>query len=335
MSKEAGLPIAAPYPRTAEVRPGDAFDLVETLADASVDLVLTSPPFWGLRSYGLDHSNEIVERWKAAGGTNSEVPQYPWYRKAGGILGLEPYPHWYISHLVEFFSRSRRILKPAGSLWVNVGDTYFARWGSIRDNGRQGYKAERSRRRTPSGGYLCDKQMLMIPARFAIAMQDAGWILRNDLIWSKPNIMPRPEADRLRLSHEHWFHFVLRQRRGRPRYFYDLGGCEAGSRDVVTCPTSAGNGGHTATFPPSLIRPRILSSCPPGGALLDPFCGTGRAVIEALSLGRKGLGFEISDVYAKIAQTDVVTALEEVHTRFEVKPDGSKHSHDARRTNAP
>ena len=312
MKTKAGLPTDASYPRTAEVRPGDAFDLVETLADASVDLVLTSPPFWGLRSYGLDHSNEIVERWKTAGGT-TEVPQYTWYRKAGGILGLEPYPHWYISHLLEFFSRSRRILKPTGSLWVNVGDTYFARWGSIRDNGRQGYKAERSRRRTPSGGYLCDKQLLMIPARFAIAMQDAGWILRNDLIWSKPNIMPRPESDRLRLSHEHWFHFVLRQRRGRARYFYDLAGCEVGSRDVVTCPTSAGNGGHTATFPLGLIRPRILSSCPPGGVLLDPFCGTGRAVIEALSLGRRGLGFEISDVYAKIAQTDVASALEEGH----------------------
>ncbi len=209
----ADLLTGASHPGTSEARQGDAFDLVETLDDASVDLILTSPPFWGLRSYGLGHSDKIVKEWEAAGGAAAGPPKYKWYCTNGGILGLEPYPHWYVSHLVEFFSRSRRVLKPTGSLWVNVGDTYFARWGSIRDNGRQGFETERSRRRTPSGGYLCDKQMLMIPARFAIAMQDAGWILRNDLIWSKPNIMPRPEVDRLRLSHEHWFHFVLRQPR--------------------------------------------------------------------------------------------------------------------------
>ncbi|HLW78796.1 MAG TPA: site-specific DNA-methyltransferase [Terriglobia bacterium] len=301
-------------PSSAEARQGDAFDLVQTVADASIDLLLTSPPFWGLRSYGLDHSDKVRDLWDATMGPSTQVPPYEWYRKAGGILGLEPYPHWYVSHLVEFFAQTRRILKPTGSMWVNLGDTYFARWSSIRDNGRQGLKAGRRRRRTPSGGYLCDKQLLMIPARFAIAMQEDGWILRNDLIWSKPNIMPRPELDRLRLSHEHWFHFVLRQPRGRARYHYDIKSCEAGRRDVVTCCTSAGNGGHTATFPPALLRPRILSSCPPGGVVLDPFCGTGRALVEALSLGRKGLGFEVSHEYASIAQTNVTTAIAKLGT---------------------
>jgi site-specific DNA-methyltransferase (cytosine-N4-specific) len=330
MTSEAIVPVVASLPCTGEARHGNAFDLVETVADASIDLILTSPPFWGLRSYGLDHSEGILEKWESAGGTPAKGPPYEWYRKAGGLLGLEPYPHWYVMHLVEFFNRARRALKPAGSVWVNVGDTYFARWSSIRDNGRQGLSAGRLRRRTPSGGYLRDKQLLMIPARFAIAMQDAGWILRNDLIWSKPNIMPRPEVDRLRLSHEHWFHFVLHQRRGRPRYYYDIENCEVGRRDVVTCYTNPGNDGHTATFPPDLIRPRILSSCPPGGLLLDPFCGTGRAVIEALSFGRNGLGFEASPTYAKAAQASVAAALKTLKVPSENQEDGRELHQETR-----
>lgn len=288
------------------IRHGDAFDLIEEVPDTGVDLVLTSPPYWGLRSYGLEASDDILERWETAGCSPARVPPYEWYREAGGVLGLEPYPAWYVEHLVEFFNRVRRTLKPSGSLWINLGDTYFARWSSIRDGGRQGYTAQRRRRRSPSGGYLQDKQLLLIPARFAIAMQEIGWILRNDLIWAKPTVMPRPEADRLRLSHEHWLHFVPRRPRARARYYYDLNGCEDGARDVVICPVAPGDGGHTATFPLDLIRPRILSTCPPEGLVLDPFCGTGRAVIEAGRVGRRGLGFEISGAYAVVASSSAL-----------------------------
>ena len=282
---------------------GDAFDLIKTVDDGVVDLVLTSPPYWGLRSYGLDHRDDVLAQWLGAGCSPDQPPPYDWYRGAGGILGLEPYPHWYVAHLIEFFNRARSKLKQSGSVWVNLGDTYFARWSSIREEGRQGMNGRRERRRTPSGGYLRDKQLLMVPARFAIAMQDAGWILRNDLIWSKPNVMPRPESDRLRLSHEHWFHFVLPSPRGRPRYFYDLDGCEDGALDVVTCFATSGSGGHSATFPPTVVRPRILSSCPPGGLVLDPFCGTGRALEEAVGAGRKALGFELSESFFEVART--------------------------------
>ena len=287
---------------TGVICQGDAFDLVEELGENSVDLVLTSPPYWGLRSYGLKARSDVLEQWKAAGHKASEVPAYAWYRDAGGVLGLEPYPDWYVRHLVEFFGRVQRPLRSCGSVWVNLGDTYFARWSSIRDNGRQGYEEGRLRRRTPAGGYLHDKQLLLMPARFAIAMQDAGWILRNDLIWAKPNVMPRPETDRLRLSHEHWFHFVQRQARTRPKYYYDLNGTEEGALDFVICPAESGNDGHTATFPLGLIRPRILTSCPKGGLVLDPFCGTARAVTEAISLERRGLGFELSKVHAAAAR---------------------------------
>ena len=203
--------------RDSTVLVGDAFDLINHIHDDGIDLVLTSPPYWGLRSYGLEHRDDVLAQWQQAGHDPEGPPAYDWYRDAGGVLGLEPYPQWYVAHLVEFFDRARSKLKQSGSLWVNLGDTYFSRWSSIRDEGRQGFNERRTRRRTPSGGYLRDKQLLLVPARFAIAMQEAGWILRNDLIWSKPNVMPRPESDRLRLSHEHWFHFVLRNPRGRPQ----------------------------------------------------------------------------------------------------------------------
>lgn len=292
---------------------GDAFDLINDVNDGAVDLILTSPPFWGLRTYGLEHREDVLDQWTATGISPEEPPTYDWYRRAGGILGLEPYPQWYIAHLVEFFMRALPKLNQSGSLWVNLGDTYFARWSSIRDSGRQGYNGERTRRRTPSTGFLRDKQLLMVPARFAIAMQDAGWILRNDLIWSKPNVMPRPESDRLRLSHEHWFHFVRRNPRGRPKYYYDLTSCEAGTRDVVVQSTVAGSDGHTAAFPPELVKPRILSSCPPNGLVLDPFCGTARALIESIQAGRRAIGFELSDEFGNLAQARVASAIEHHH----------------------
>jgi DNA modification methylase len=286
----------------AKVLQGDAFDLIKGIESESIDLVLTSPPYWGLRSYGLTHEDDVLGKWADTGCDNTRVPPYDWYRDAGGMLGQEPYPEWYITHLVEFFNRARRTIKAHGNVWVNLGDTYFARWGSVRDNGRQGLVGDRRRRRTPSGGYLHDKQLLMIPARFAIAMQDAGWILRNDVIWSKSKIIPRPETDRLRLSHEHWFHFVLRQPRSRPRYYYDIKATEHKALDVITCEPEPGSNGHSATFPTQLIRPRILTSCPPSGAVLDPFCGTGRALSEAVRLGRSAIGFELAETYAMAAR---------------------------------
>ena len=227
------------------------------------------------------------------------VPHYQWYRQHGGVLGLEPLPEWYIAHLVEIFELTKDLLKSGGSLWINLGDTYFARWSSIRENGRQGLAdAERMRRRTPMGGYRQEKQLLMIPARFAIAMQDRRWILRNDLIWYKPNVPPRPEKDRLRLSHEHFFHFVKRPKEGRAKYYYQRSAVESSKNDVVTVNASRGQDEHTATFPTKLIEPRILSSCPPNGLVLDPFCGTGRSLAVAVANGRRGWGCDLVPDYA-------------------------------------
>jgi site-specific DNA-methyltransferase (adenine-specific) len=153
-------------------RKGDAFDLIAALPQGSVDLVITSPPYWGQRNYGRPHNWNTHRDWMTEGGKPTEPPPYDWYRSHGGVLGLEPYPQWYTFHLVEILNRGRHCLRDTGSLWVNIGDTYFARWSSIRENGRQGLGGNaRDRRRTPMGGYLQEKQLLLIPARFAIRMQ--------------------------------------------------------------------------------------------------------------------------------------------------------------------
>lgn len=294
----------------AEVYEGDAYDLMGKLPSESVDLIITSPPYWGLRTYGLSHNENILQEWLDEGGSKEEPPPYDWYRLHGGCLGMEPLPEWYVSNLAEFFQRGAAALKPGGSLWVNIGDTYFARWSSIRMDGRQGLGDNpRMRRKTPMGGFRQEKQLLLIPARFAIAMQENRWILRNDLIWEKRNVPPRPEKDRLRLAHEHFFHFVKRPKEGRAKYYYDMSAVEAGARDVVTVNVAPGSDGHSATFPVKLIEPRILSSCPPGGLVLDPFCGTGRALSVAVRNGRRALGFEITSHFSASARRNIAGGL--------------------------
>lgn len=310
---------------------GDAFDKIRLLPDDSVDCVVTSPPYWGLRAYGQSHEETVLERWAemhpgmSSDDLRKHPPGYDWYRKNGGVLGLEPFPDWFVGHLVEFFEKMRPKLKPDASVWVNLGDTYFARWSSVRADGRQGLgKGERTRRRTPAVGYLHDKQQLLVPARFAIAMQDSKWILRNDLIWAKTAVPPRPERDRLRLSHEHVFHFVQRSKAGRPAYYYDLDGAESGARDVVQVNSSRGRDGHSATFPAELIEPRILSSSRPGGLVVDPFCGTGSTLEAAVRLGRRTFGIEMSPSFAASARKNLakVRVLLAAHDDAEDSQDG-------------
>lgn len=306
----SAVPIAAAQPSTARYKVvcGDAFDLLDTLDDDSVDLIVTSPPYWGLRTYGLDHDAGVLETWQRRAEGPDRPPGYEWYRSHGGVLGLEPYPEWYVAHLAEVFNKAAPKLQRTGSMWVNLGDTYFARWSSIRPDGRQGIgESVRLRRRTPAGGVRHDKQLLLLPARWAIAMQEHGWVLRNDLIWHKPDVAPRPEADRLRLAHEHFFHLVRRAPRGRPQYFYELDRAEREAHDVVSVATSRAGDGHSATFPAELVTPRIESSSPPSGLVLDPFCGVGTTLTSAARLGRRTLGFDISEHYATIARDKLRT----------------------------
>ena len=288
---------------TWSVLKGDAFDLLPREQAETVDLIVTSPPYWGLRTYGLEHDESVLEEWAQIADDVSKPPPYAWYRERGGQLGLEPYPEWFVSHLVELFDLALPALRPSGSMWINLGDTYFARWSSLRNDGRQGINGStRRRRRTPSGDWRRDKQLLMVPARFAIAMQDSGWILRNDLIWWKDTVAPRPERDRLRLSHEHFFHFVKRTTVGRASYHYDLRGAEAGALDVIRGPSGQRIEAQTATFPMEVVRPRIRSSCPPNGLVLDPFCGSGTTLATALAEGLNARGYDVSQSSVELAR---------------------------------
>jgi site-specific DNA-methyltransferase (cytosine-N4-specific) len=257
------------------------------------------------------HNWETFREWTGKNERKDTIPDYDWYRSNGGILGLEPTPDWFVAHLVEFFHLAKTVVKPSGSIWVNLGDTYFARWASIRDKGRQGLGGHpRERRKVPMGGYRQEKQLLLIPSRFAIAMQEDRWIVRNDVIWHKPNVPPRPEKDRLRLAHEHFFHFVHRPTQGRARYYYDLSHAERHGNDVVSCFVQRGEAEHTATFPEQLILPRILTSCPLGGTVLDPFAGTGRALAVAIRSGMNAIGFDLSRKYFGIAEKMLLEAAE-------------------------
>jgi DNA modification methylase len=302
--EETARDVHDPQTLTSMTYHGDAFDLFRLQRESSIDLVISSPPYWGHRDYGLDHNWEYFNDIPTVRDIGSVSPGYEWYRKSGGLLGLEPYPEWFVAHLAEILDEARRCLKPGGSMWINVGDTYFARWASIRESGRQGLGTdERYRRKTPLGGIRQEKQLLLIPARFAIAMQERAWILRNDLIWHKPNAVPRPEGDRLRNTHEHFFHFVKKPSSGRAAYYYDIDSVEQRAGDVVAVNVVPGEGGHSATFPHDLIEPRIRSSSPPGGTVLDPFCGTGRALEVAKALGRHVIGFDAQKKFIDLTES--------------------------------
>jgi len=172
---------------------GDCTEIMRTWPEDSIDLVVTSPPYWGLRDYGLGEDQ----------------------------LGLEPHPQLFIDHLVEVCREIRRVLKPSGTFWLNLGDTYYGSGGKggqykkfMPDKGQPDHYRQSSKARS---NWLQPKQKLMIPARVAIALQHDDWILRSDVIWHKLNHMPDPAKDRLTPAHEHVF-LLAKQR----RYYFDL-----------------------------------------------------------------------------------------------------------------
>jgi site-specific DNA-methyltransferase (adenine-specific) len=252
---------------------GDAEQMLLELGDSSVDCVVTSPPYYGQRDYGVQ-----------------------------GQIGLEADPQTYLSRLIQVFRQVKRVLKPSGSLWVNIGDTYWSGKGQP-----HGEDAKQKNRRFPrpqdkrGSKPLCvPKQLLLIPHRLAIAMQDDGWIVRNDNVWMKPLAMPDRAVDRCAQVHEYVFHFV----KGRKYYFNadavavpakNTKGTKAPS-SVWSVPPSREKKQHIATFPEALISIPVSATCPPQGVLLDPFCGSGTALIAALKLNlpSRVIGIDIS-----------------------------------------
>jgi DNA modification methylase len=220
----------------AEVIIGDNRQALKELPDASVQTVVTSPPYWGLRDYGTatwiggdeacDHEtprsrgDDIKEKDKQ-GTSKGSRPNLQWHCKCGAMrednqIGLEQSPDDFIEQLCVVFDEVWRVLKDDGTIWVNLGDSYAGNNSRASNNGRAGFGNEREGVFLKTGEGLKHKDLVGIPWRFAFAMQARGWYLRSDIIWHKPNPMPESVTDRPTKSHEYIFLMTK-----SPRYYYD------------------------------------------------------------------------------------------------------------------
>lgn len=257
---------------------GDARTVLKRLDDAGlqVDCIVTSPPFYGQRNYGVD-----------------------------GQVGLEPHPREFVDSLVEIFEACRPVLRETGSLWVNLGDTYWSGKGAHKSPEiKQGARrfGVRPQDRPGDGQWTRPKQLLLIPHRFAIAMQDAGWLVRNDNVWVKPNPIPDQVRDRCSMSHEYVFHFT----KERWYYFDQAQVGRSGDRgrilpplDTWIVPSARGNGTHKASYPEELVRIPVRSTTPPAGIVLDPFVGSGTTMVFAKSRGFRSVGIDLNVEYCQ------------------------------------
>jgi site-specific DNA-methyltransferase (adenine-specific) len=226
-----------------------------------------------------------------------------------GRLGLEPSPEMYINHIVQIMMEVNRILTKDGTLWLNLGDSY----AGSQTVGRVGPEGIDPKFMYAKGtsldgkimqfdwGYLKPKDLCMIPARIAIELQKKGWWLRNDIIWHKENSMPEPAQDRCSRSHE--YIFLLTKNK---KYYYDIdlikepikskliSSLTRNKRTVWSINTTPSTEKHFAMFPPNLVIPCILTGCPEGGIVLDPFMGTGTVALVCNDLKRKWIGIEQS-----------------------------------------
>lgn len=297
----------------AELIIGDNRQALKELPDASVQTVVTSPPYWGLRDYG--HDNQI---------------------------GLEQSPDDFIEQLCVVFDEVWRVLKDDGTIWVNLGDSYSAMRDSkaspdslrTGEGTRVGSAANRNPENLRKAG-LKHKDLVGIPWRFAFAMQARGWYLRSDIIWHKPNPMPESVQDRCTKAHEyifllskshkyHYDHEAIKEeaisagiiggsfqgRQGGAEYHTQSGGVGSeakeylnkNKRSVWTIPVKPYEGAHFAVFPQDLIEPCILAGAPIGGIVLDPFMGSGTTAQVAQHLGRQYLGCELNPEYKPLQE---------------------------------
>ena len=272
---------------TVRILIGGALTQLAALPDASVHCVVTSPPYWGLRSYTGEP----------------------------GMIGLEETFDDHLANLVAVFREVRRVLRDDGTLWLNYGDAYA---GGV------------------PGREWKPKDLMMMPARVAMALQDDGWYLRSEIVWHKPNPMPESVTDRPTSAHEKVYLLAKKS-----RYYYDAeavrepakfgfrnqskkwmssaqnpgmnrsgGGSVTGAcpesgrnlRNVWTIPPSPYSEAHFATFPPALVEPCIKAGCPAGGTVLDPFGGAGTTGLVADRLQRNAILVEISPEYADMAR---------------------------------
>tara|TARA_B100000131_G_scaffold180694_1_gene174379 strand:+ start:221 stop:1063 length:843 start_codon:yes stop_codon:yes gene_type:complete len=259
-----------------DIYEGDCIEQLKRLADQSINTCITSPPYWGLRNYQEDKQ-----------------------------LGMEDTPEEFISNLVDVFREVKRVLRDDGTVWLNLGDTYCGTGhkGNYTDpkhkEGRNGQKIALNNKIDG----LKSKDLVGIPWRVALALQQDGWYLRQDIIWHKPNTMPESVKDRCTKAHE--YIFLLSKNK---KYYYDdeaikedaVIGKKRNKRSVWTVPTKPFKGAHFATFPPELIEPCILAGCPEGGVVLDPFGGSGTTAVVANNHYRNAVLIELNRSYIAI-----------------------------------
>jgi DNA modification methylase len=285
-----------------------------------LDCVITSPPYWQLRDYGYD-----------------------------GQWGLEPTFQEYLENLWEMMDEIYRVLKPTGSVWINLGDTYAR--GSRKKDGNNDTIRNSNNIITPNTKPQyngLDKCLLLIPHRFAIGCIDRAWIVRNDIIWAKRNGMPESVIDRFSKKHEYFFFMVKSE-----KYYFDLDSIRSkhihendkrnnGERHIykdgvkslnnkmlatnAVCfnplgknpgtvsdfwdiPTKANSDKHYASYNQELIHKPIIAGCPENGIIYDPFMGTGSTAIAALRRNRNFIGSEMSVEYMKIADKKIDNLL--------------------------
>lgn len=298
----------------SEIIHGLALEKSMELDNNSINCIITSPPYWQLRDYGFS------EQW-----------------------GLEPTYQEYLEHLWSLFDVLKDKLIDDGTCWVNLGDSYNSHStgkgnvGGI--EGKRKNKQDNSVNKNKTANQAPDKCLMLIPHRFAIGMIDRGWILRNDIIWAKPNGMPESVTDRFSKKHEFIFFFTKSK-----KYYFDLDSVRDKSEyreqdkpkrtdkivkavgisenstlrnynpygknpgdvsDFWAITTKPNSTNHYASYNPQLIDKPIIAGCPKGGMILDPFCGTGTTLTRAMQLERNAKGIEGNPEYVKIAEKNI------------------------------
>lgn len=265
---------------------GDCRETLQQFAESGVRarMCVTSPPYYGLRDYG----NEDVQ------------------------IGLEESPEEFIQQLVEVFRGVRDCLTDDGTLWVNIGDSYYNYRGgkgqalpkqSVANTNQDLPQGKNPRRGNKLKGYK-EKDLIGIPWMLAFALRADGWYLRQDIIWSKPNPMPESMKDRCTKSHEYIFLLSKKQ-----NYFFDVESIKEPTIDgkslkrkksVWNIQTKPYKGAHFAVYPPELIEPAILAGSEEGDIILDPFMGSGTTAMVSKSLGRHYIGCELHKEYGEL-----------------------------------
>lgn len=292
---------------------GDVVSKLKSLPSASVQCCVTSPPYWGLRDYGVD-----------------------------GQLGLESTPEAYINNMTIVFGEVRRVLKDDGVLWVNIGDSYNGSGGAGGDYGPGGLKEGQPKYPGRNVSSLKPKDLVGIPWRLAFSLQADGWYLRQDVIWHKPNPMPESVTDRCTKAHEYLFMLTKSN-----KYYFNndaikepstktrVAGVKFGSvkygsstdpkhrtksgdgydnqgtrnkRSVWSIPTKGYKGAHFAVMPEALAEPPILATSRFGDLVLDPFSGSGTVGVVALKHFREYIGIELNPEYASISVDRIYAA---------------------------